>query len=85
MRVRFSVGNIMGANIYNLLFVMGIGTFIRTIPIASPQEVAAVPIFALLVLPLFIGRRVATRLWASGLLILYGLYIGSMFGLVRLG
>ena len=78
-----SVGNLLGANVYNLLFVMGIGGLILPIPIVSFFDIAVMIGFAILVLPIFLWDRVPARLWASLILTLYGFYIGHLFGFLR--
>jgi hypothetical protein len=41
-----------------------------------------VVVFSLLILPLFRLPPSLARLWASVILLLYGFYIGSLFGIV---
>jgi cation:H+ antiporter len=80
-----SLGNILGANIFNLLFIMGVVSLIRPIPIVSSSGVVVMVVFSLLVLPFFMLEANRTRIWAGILLTFYGLYIASLFGLLPTG
>ena len=77
-----SVGNVLGSNVFNLLFVMGVGSFIRPIPVVSYTSVLVMLLFAFLVVPLFVKSSVVTRLFAALLLMGYGFYIGIVVGVL---
>ena len=74
-----SAGNILGSNIFNLLFVMGWGSLLSPIPIPSFTDVLIMGGFALAVLPFLLGRRLIIRGWGLVLLLLYGIYIAALF------
>jgi len=77
-----SVGNLLGSNIFNLLFVMGIGALIRPVPVANLTDTLIVAAFSVAVIPLFLGSDRWTRLWAVGLMAAYGAYIAFIFGII---
>ncbi len=77
-----SVGNILGSNIFNLLFVLGSAALISSIAIPSFTDVLIVGAFSVGLLPLFWGSARFTRLWAVVLLAAYAIYISVIYGLV---
>jgi cation:H+ antiporter len=74
-----SVGTIVGSNIFNLLFVMGIAALIRPIPIETYTDIVVMSGFAVGIIPFFFDRVRFRRLWGSLMLIAYGVYIVSLF------
>lgn len=70
-----SVGNILGSNIFNLLFVMGCGTLIRPVPIPDLYNIAVMVAFSLAVIPLVWGYGRLIRGWAALMLVGYAAYI----------
>lgn len=77
-----SVGNILGSNIFNLLFVMGIGALIRPVPIDNLSDTLITAAFALAVVPLFMGGERFTRVWSLLLIAAYAGYMALIFGAV---
>lgn len=77
-----SVGNLLGSNIFNLLFVMGIAALIRPVPMGALTDTLIVAAFSVAVIPLFLGSDRWTRLWAVGLLAAYAAYIAFIFGMI---
>jgi cation:H+ antiporter len=73
-----SVGNILGSNIFNLLFVMGCGTLIRPVPIPDLLNIAIMGAFSLAVIPLVRGKGHLIRGWAALMLVGYAAYIGML-------
>ena len=77
-----SVGNVIGSNIFNLLFVLGTCAMIRPIaiePAALRFEVPVMLLFSFALLPL-IGRRMRLGRTEGGLLLLgYLMFIGFYF------
>lgn len=76
-----SVGNILGSNIFNLLFVMGCGSLLRPLVI-NPGIFGSIIIAVLVsvaVLPLFSRSNMLTRLWAAVLLCGYLFYMAYLF------
>lgn len=77
-----SVGNILGSNIFNLLFVMGVGALIRPVPIENIADTLVTAAFSLAVVPLFMGGEKFTRAWSLLLLAAYAGYIAVIYGVV---
>lgn len=77
-----SVGNLLGSNIFNLLFVMGIGALIRPVPVENFTDTLITAAFSVAVIPLFLGGDRFTRAWAVGLLAAYAAYIAFIFGMI---
>jgi len=78
-RPGIAIGNIIGSNIFNLLFVMGLNALFVTIP--SPDLVTLGPmlLFSLAILPLFSGRITLTRAWGVLLMAGYLAYILALY------
>lgn len=70
-----SVGNLLGSNIFNLLFVMGVGALIRPIPIPAYTDVIIVVLFSLAVIPIMRGKPRFIRAWAILLMAAYFAYM----------
>lgn len=77
-----SVGNVIGSNIFNLLFVLGICAIVRPIPIEPASlrfELPVMLLFSFVLLPL-IGRRMRLGRTEGGVLLLaYLVFIGYYF------
>lgn len=77
-----SVGNVIGSNIFNLLFVLGACSMIRPIPIEPSIlrfELPLMLLFSFALLPL-IGRRMMLGRTEGGLLLLgYLMFVGFYF------
>ena len=75
-----AVGNVVGSNIFNVFFILGISSVIRPIPFEVEQNVdVGVSIVASLMLLLFMltGKRRVLDRWESAILILmYVAYMG---------
>jgi len=78
-----AIGNVVGSNIFNILFILGISAVIQPLPfrIQSNIDMVAVLIATILLfLFMFTGRRHALDRWESVLfLILYTIYIFVIF------
>lgn len=74
-------GNVIGSNMFNLLGIIGVSSFMGTLPVA-PELLRFdiwVMLAASLVLGVFVLRRIdITRAWGIGLTALYFVYIGSV-------
>ncbi len=74
-----AMGNILGSNIFNLLFVGGINSLGATILVPDPAILAVLCLFSLGLVPLLSGRPGITRIAGGVLLSGYILYITLLF------
>ncbi|MBN1193754.1 MAG: calcium/sodium antiporter [Methanomicrobiaceae archaeon] len=77
-----SVGNILGSNIFNILFVLGSGALIRPVPIPGLFDIGVMALLSLATVPLFAATDRFTRYWAVLLLLGYGTYMVWLFGIL---
>lgn len=77
-----SVGNVIGSNVFNLLFVMGCAALVQPIPVDSYADVLVMLGFSIAILPFFSSRVRLRRWWGVVMLIAYAGYIGLLFGLI---
>jgi cation:H+ antiporter len=77
-----AVGNILGSNIFNLLFIIGIDSLFFTIPAADPKDTLVMIGFSFAIFPFFIRNSRITRIWGGLLLGAYLLYILLLYGIV---
>jgi len=75
-----SVGNIVGSNIFNILFILGANALVFTIPSPGFSDVLVMTGFAAGIFGLYLGRRWLTRAWALVLLVAYGIFIAVLYG-----
>jgi cation:H+ antiporter len=76
-----SVGNVLGSNIFNLLFVMGAAALIIPIPVASYTDIIVVLLFSFATLPFFVKNVSIRRYWGVIILAAYAAYMLYLFGL----
>lgn len=80
--VEIAVGNVVGSNIFNVLFVLGISSTIKPLPFvaASNLDIGVVIIASLLLfLTMYTGKRQSLDRWEGSLfLTLYAIYIGYL-------
>lgn len=77
-----AIGNVVGSNIFNAFFVLGVSSVIRPLPFASAltfdlvvTALASVVLFA----TLFVGKRHILERWQGpGLIAVYVLYVGYL-------
>jgi len=74
-----AVGNILGSNIFNILFILGLNVLFIPVPSPDIASVAFLLIFSLAILPLFSGKRIITRIWGAMLVCGYLAYILSLY------
>ncbi len=75
-----SVGNIVGSNIFNILFILGINSLFTTVPVTEYADTLVMTGFATGIFGLYFGSRMQTRAWALVLLVSYALFMGMIFG-----
>jgi cation:H+ antiporter len=74
-----SVGNIIGSNIFNLTFILGIGSLLTTIPIEGSFDTLVLIGFSVATIPLVMSSRMLIRGWSGILLVAYGMYLRAIF------
>jgi cation:H+ antiporter len=77
-----AVGNLLGSNIFNLLFILGINSLFFTIPAANPRDTLVMIGFTLAIFPFFIRNNLLRPVWGGLLLVAYLLYILLLYGIV---
>src|SRR3989344_4753648 len=77
-----AVGNVVGSNIFNVFWILGISAIIKPLPFSPVLNVdIAMVLLAtfLLFIVMFIGKRHTLEKWqGAAFLVLYGLYIGYL-------
>ena len=77
-----AVGNVVGSNIFNIFFILGISATIRPLPLAGPYNVdIIVVVLATLVLfiTMFTGKRRIIDRWEGWLMLVgYGMYMAYL-------
>jgi cation:H+ antiporter len=77
-----AVGNILGSNVFNLLFIIGINALVFPIPAGDLRDTLVMIGFTLAIFPLFIRNYRVRQVWAGLLLGAYLLYILNLYGVV---
>jgi len=77
-----SAGNLLGSNIFNLLFVMGAAGLVGSVPVPSYTDVLVMGAFSLAVVPLFYAKERLTAAIATLMIIAYAAYILFLFGVL---
>jgi cation:H+ antiporter len=77
-----TVGNVLGSNVFNSFAVVGVPTFVATVPVPANVRTFAVPVMVLAtVLYYFITQdREITRWEGLTLLLLYALFVATLVG-----
>ena len=77
-----AIGNVVGSNIFNVFWILGISAIIKPLPFSPVLNVdIAMVLLAtfLLFIVMFIGKRHTLEKWqGAAFLVLYGLYIGYL-------
>jgi cation:H+ antiporter len=80
--VEIAVGNVVGSNIFNVFFVLGISSMIKPLPFeaANNMDIGVVIIASLLLfIAMFAGKRQSLDRWEGmAFLVFYGIYIGYL-------
>jgi cation:H+ antiporter len=77
-----SVGNIIGSNIFNLLFILGTNSLFTTIPVPEYTDTLVMTGFSIGIFGFYAGNRWQLRLWALALIAGYCIFIGIIYGLI---
>ncbi len=76
--IEISVGNVIGSNIFNILFVIGLSSGVRELPVHPDLLHFQFPVMLLVgavLYPLVMRRQQLNRLHGAGLIALYGAFI----------
>jgi cation:H+ antiporter len=73
-----SVGNIVGSNTFNLLFVMGCAAIVLPVPVGSYADILVMLGFTVAILPFFSSRPQVRRAWGIVMLLAYAGYISLL-------
>ena len=73
-----AVGNVVGSNIFNLLFVLGVTSTIRPVPVppSGHWDLLFVAVLSAILVPLSLNKRKEIPRWAGGLL--FAVYLGFL-------
>ncbi len=80
--IGISIGNIIGSNIFNLLFVLGIGSLVTTIAIDGLFDTLVLLAFSVGTVPFLLSSRNLLRWWGGALLVGYTVYIAVIYGIL---
>jgi cation:H+ antiporter len=80
--VEIAVGNVVGSNIFNIFFVLGVSSTIKPLPFKSDTNIdvgVAIIATVLLFVSMFTGQNRSLDRWEGVLfVVMYGIYIGSL-------
>lgn len=80
--VDIAVGNVVGSNIFNIFFVLGVSASIKPLPFAARSNIDILAVTGaslLLFLAMFTGKRRAVDRWEGAVfLLLYALYVAFL-------
>jgi cation:H+ antiporter len=74
-----SIGNILGSNIFNIMFILGSASLTGTIPSPPPANTLILIGFSLALLPFLFRHSRFVRVWGAGLFILYLVYLVAVY------
>jgi cation:H+ antiporter len=77
-----AIGNILGSNIFNLLFIIGMNSLFFTIPAADTKDILVMIGFTFAIFPFFIRNNRVRQIWGGLLLGAYLLYVLLLYGIV---
>jgi len=79
-----AIGNIVGSNIFNIFWILGISAFITPLPFAPTMTIdiiVTIGVTLLLFLALFVGKKYTIEKWQGvGFMLLYGVYMVFLLG-----
>jgi cation:H+ antiporter len=77
-----TIGNILGSNIFNLLFILGSASLAGTIPSPPSANTLVLIGFSLALLPFLFRHSKFIRMWGAGLFILYVIYLVAVYSVI---
>lgn len=75
-----SIGNILGSNVFNILFIPAISSFFLTIPVADYTSIIIMIAFSLGLFPFFLKSQKMVTIWALFILAAWVTYIAFIYG-----
>ena len=84
-RADVGVGNVIGSNIFNVLFILGLTAVITPVPVA--EQILRLDVWVMLaasalILPFVLMRRPIGRVWGVAFIGLYAAYLGVLASIV---
>jgi len=80
--VDIAIGNIVGSNIFNVFWILGISAFITPLPFTASSNIdvlVAIGATLLLFFALFVGRKHTIEKWQGvGFILLYIIYVAYL-------
>lgn len=73
--IDLAVGNVLGSNIFNLIFILGLNSLFFIIPVPVPWNLVILLAFSLAVLILVFQQSAITRTWGA---VMLGAYVGCI-------
>lgn len=82
-----AIGNVLGSNLFNILAVLGVTAAVAPLPLNHElgNDIFIMVVVALLTVPFLLFGRPMNRWVGGGFLLLYGLYVVSLFELPGTG
>jgi len=78
-----AVGNVIGANILNILLVVGVSALIRPLDVDTQIKMITMPVIIIITLLMLLFSRTRLKLTRWEGLILLGVYVGYIFYIVK--
>ncbi len=77
-----TVGNILGSNIFNILFILGSASIAGIVPSPPLANTVILIGFSLALLPFLFGHSRFIRAWGAGLFVLYLAYLVAVYSVI---
>jgi cation:H+ antiporter len=77
-----SIGNIVGSNIFNLLFILGSASLVGALPSSNPVNTLVLIGFSFAILPFLFRASKFNRVWGTVVFILYWIYLLLVYSVI---